>query len=93
MINLNGGAFLVSPELVLKISSPGPSFDEMAQKALDCLAAGVARVWIVSDRQRSLTIFAPDSAPMTYQNDQPIQDSLFPKLNFTINELFKKAKI
>ena len=48
----------------------------------------------MGDRQpRSLTIFAPDTAPMTYVDDQPIQDELFPSLNFSVNELFTKAKI
>lgn len=47
----------------------------------------------MGDRQRSLTIFALDSAPVTYFNDQPIQDDLFPNLNFSVNELFKKAKL
>jgi Uma2 family endonuclease len=92
-IDLGNDACPVPPELVVEILSPGQSFEEMTQKALDYLAAGVQRVWIVSDRERSLTIFAPDSAPMTYRGEQPIQDDLFPRLNFTINELFKKAKI
>jgi Uma2 family endonuclease len=92
-IDLGNEACPVPPELVVEILSPGQSFEEMTQKALDYLAAGVQRVWIVSDRERSLTIFAPDSAPMTYRGDQPIQDDLFPQLMFTINELFTKAKI
>lgn len=93
-IELDNDACPVPPELVIEILSPGQSFEEMTQKALDYLAAGVERVWIVSDRQpRSLTIFAPDTAPMTYLDDQAIADSLFPNLKFSVNELFKKAKV
>lgn len=92
-IDFQGGACPVLPELVIEILSPGQSFEEMTRKALDYLTAGVERVWIVSDRQRSLTIFATDSAPMTYFDDQPIEDSLFPNLDFTVQELFKRAKI
>jgi len=83
----------VPPELVVEILSPGQSFGEMTQKALDYLAAGVERVWIVSDRHRSLTIFSPDYPPVTYQGDRPIEDDLFPQLTFTVNELFITAKI
>lgn len=83
----------VAPELVVEIISPGQSFEAMTQKALDYLAAGVERVWIIGDRHRSLTIFAPDRPPLTYQGDQPVEDDLFPQLRFTVNELFKRAKI
>ncbi len=83
----------VPPELVVEIISPGQSFEEMTQKALDYLAAGVERVWIVGDRHRSLTVFAPDCPPITYQGDRPVQDNLFPQLIFTVNELFTRAKI
>ena len=65
----------------------------MTLKALDYLAAGVQQVWVVSDRNRSLTIFAPDSPPLTYQGDQPIQADLFPGLTFTMAAVFAKAKI
>lgn len=92
-LDLDYGICSKPPELVIEILSPGQSFDEMTCKAIDYLAAGVERVWIVSDRQRSLTIFASDTAPMTYLDDQPIEDSLFPGLNFTVKELFKKAKV
>jgi Uma2 family endonuclease len=63
----------------------------MTQKALDYLAAGVERIWIVGNR--SLTIFAPDRPPLTYQGDQLVEDDLFPQLTFTVNELFAKAKV
>jgi Uma2 family endonuclease len=83
----------VAPELVVEIISPGQSFEAMTQKALDYLAAGVERVWIIGDRHRSLTIFAPDRPPLTYRGDQLVEDDLLPQLNFTVNELFKRAKI
>ncbi|QHV00751.1 Uma2 family endonuclease [Synechocystis sp. CACIAM 05] len=83
----------VAPELVVEIISPGQSFEAMTQKALDYLAAGVERVWIISDRHSTLTIFAPDLPPITYQGDQLVEDDLLPQLSFTVNELFAKAKV
>ncbi|MFM1842941.1 MAG: hypothetical protein RLZZ490_1679 [Cyanobacteriota bacterium] len=90
---LGNDACPVPPELVVEILSPGQSFEDMTLKALDYLAAGVQQVWIVSDRNRSLTIFAPDSPPLTYQGDQPIQADYFPGLTFTMAAVFAKAKI
>ena len=82
-----------SPELVVEILSIGQSFEDMTRKALDYLTAGVQRIWIISDRNRSLTIFAPDTPPITYQGNRPIQDDLFPGLTFTMAEIFVRAKI
>jgi len=92
-LSLGNEACPVPPELVVEILSPGQSFEDMTLKALDYLAAGVQRVWIVSDRDRSLTVFAPDTPPSTYRGDQPIEDDVFPGLSFTINAVFAKAKI
>ena len=92
-LDLDQGVCAVPPELVVEVLSPDESFDEMTQKALDYLAVGVQRVWIVSDRQKSLTVFALDSAPVSYFEDQPMTDNLFPGLTFSIDELFAKAKI
>jgi Uma2 family endonuclease len=92
-LDLANEACPVPPELVIEILSPSQSLEEMTRKALDYLAAGVQRVWLISDRHRSLTVFAPETPPMTYQGDQPIQDELFPQLAFTVNELFRKAKV
>lgn len=92
-LTLGNEACPVPPELVVEILSPGQSFETMTLKALDYLAAGVQRIWIVSDRDRSLTIFAPDTPPLTYRGDQPIEDDCFPGLSFTMATVFAKAKI
>ncbi|MBD2653772.1 Uma2 family endonuclease [Synechocystis sp. FACHB-383] len=98
--NLENDLCPVAPELVVEIVSPGQSFEVMAKKAVDYLAAGVERVWIIGDaegtlraRHRSLTIFAPDRPPITYQGDRLVEDDLLPQLSFTVNELFAKAKV
>ncbi|ANV85468.1 hypothetical protein AWQ21_01050 [Picosynechococcus sp. PCC 7003] len=92
-LDLSNGPCPVPPELVVEILSPGQSFEEMTQKALDYLAAEIKRVWLVSDQERSLTVFAPNTPPMTYRGNQVIEDDLFPQLRFTMDEIFNKAKI
>ncbi|AFY35508.1 Uma2 family endonuclease [Calothrix sp. PCC 7507] len=73
--------------------SPGQTFGQMAAKAKDYLDAQVLRVWVVDSQARSITVFYPDAAPQTYMGDEILQDALFPGLEFTVEQVFQKAKI
>jgi Uma2 family endonuclease len=83
----------VPPDLVIEIISPGQTFGKIAAKAKDYLDAKVLRVWVVDSKARSITVFYPDAAPQTYMGDQLLTDSLFEGLEFTVEQVFKKAKI
>lgn len=83
----------VPPELAIEIISPGQTFGQMAGKAEDYLNAGVLRIWVVDIENRSITVFYPDKALRTYRGDELITDSLFTGLEFTVEAVFKKAKI
>jgi Uma2 family endonuclease len=87
------GACSVPPNLVIEIISPGQTFGQMAAKAKDYLDAKVLRVWVVDSKARSITVFYPDAAPQTYMGDELLTDSLFEGLEFTVEQLFQKAKI
>lgn len=87
------GICSVPPDLVIEIISPGQTFGEMAAKAKDYLDAKVLRVWVVDSKARSITIFFLDAAPQTYMGDELLKDSLFPGLEFTVEQVFQKAKI
>jgi len=87
------GACSVPPDLVIEIISPGQTFGQMAAKAKDYLDAKVLRVWVVDSKARSITVFYPDAAPQTYMGDELLTDSLFAGLEFTVEQVFKKAKI
>lgn len=73
--------------------SPGQTFGQMAAKAKDYLDAKVLRVWVVDSQARSITVFYPDAAPQTYMGDDVLTDSLFEALEFTVEQVFQKAKI
>lgn len=45
------------PELAIEIISPGQSFGDLSQKAVDYLQAGIARVWIVDSQSKTITVF------------------------------------
>ncbi|ODH01347.1 hypothetical protein A4S05_29210 [Nostoc sp. KVJ20] len=83
----------VPPDLVIEIISPGQTFGQMVAKAKDYLDAKVLRVWILDIKARSITVFYPDAAPQTYMGEELLTDSLFEGLQFTIEQVFQKAKI
>ncbi|MEH2056237.1 MAG: Uma2 family endonuclease [Nostoc sp.] len=87
------GACSVPPDLVIEIISPGQTFGQMAAKAKDYLDAKVLRVWVLDSQARSITVFYPDAAPQTYMGEELLTDSLFPGLEFTVEQVFQKAKI
>ncbi|WP_373530049.1 Uma2 family endonuclease [Nostoc sp.] len=87
------GACSVPPDLVIEIISPGQTFGQMAAKAKDYLDAKVLRVWVLDSKARSITVFYPDAAPQTYMGEELLQDSLFEGLEFTVEQVFQKAKI
>jgi Uma2 family endonuclease len=83
----------IPPELAVEIISPDQTFGELAAKAADYLAAGVARVWIVDPRARSLTVFFPERAPVTLIGEDPLEDPLFLDLALTPTALFRRARL
>jgi Uma2 family endonuclease len=83
----------VPPDLVIEIISPGQTFGQMAAKAKDYLDAKVLRVWVLDSKARSITVFYPDAAPQTYMGDELLTDSLFEGMEFTVEQVFQKAKI
>jgi Uma2 family endonuclease len=83
----------VPPNLVIEIISPGQTFGQMAAKAKDYLDAKVLRVWVLDSKARSITVFYPDAAPQTYMGEELLKDSLFEGLEFTVEQVFQKAKI
>jgi Uma2 family endonuclease len=81
----------VPPELAIEVISPDQTFGEMAEKATDYLNAGVLRVWVVDPKVKSITVFASDTAPVTYRGDLLLTDSLFPGLELTAQQVFQQA--
>ncbi|MEH2234940.1 Uma2 family endonuclease [Nostoc sp.] len=102
------GVCSVPPDLVIEIISPFGiessqsaetaktatlSPGQMTAKAKDYLDAKVLRVWVLDSKARSITVFYPDAAPQTYMGEELLTDSLFEGLEFTVDQVFQKAKI
>lgn len=83
----------VSPELIIEIISPGQTFGEMTEKAIDYLNAGVLRVWVIDAKAKTVTIFYPDALPQTKRGKDTLEDSLFENLQITPQQIFQQAGI
>ncbi len=81
----------VVPELVVEIISPGQTFEDLAAKATDYLQAGVDRVWVVSTKAQSVTIFRRAELPQTLKAEESIRDPLLPELELPLSRLFARA--
>jgi Uma2 family endonuclease len=63
----------------------------MTEKAVAYLAAGVARVWVVDVRSRTVTVFRVGAVPMTVRGDRALDDEFLPGLGLTPNQIFDRA--
>lgn len=80
-----------APELIVEIISPGQSFGDLAEKAVDYLQAGVLRVWVVDIHARTITVFYPDAPPQTKRGDATLTDVLLEGLQLTPHQVFQQA--
>jgi Uma2 family endonuclease len=63
----------------------------LTEKATDCLHSGVVRVWAADPKAKSITVFAPNTAPVTYRGDRLLTDPLFPGVELTAQQVFQQA--
>lgn len=83
----------IPPDLAIEIISPGQSFGQLAEKASNYIAAGVLQVWLVDPKDRSITVFLPNSVPNTYRGDRLLTTPLLPDLNLTPQQVFAQANL
>lgn len=81
----------VPADWVIEIISPNQTFGGMVAKAFDYLTAGVLRVWILDSQAQTITVFAPDSVPSTYQGDEAVSESLLSGLALQVGKVFEGA--
>ncbi len=83
----------VAPELAIEIISPEQSFGSISEKAIDYIKAGVFRVWVIDPKDKSLTIFYPDSPSEIKRGTAMIRDEILPGFELTAEQLFQQAGI
>ena len=79
------------PNVAIEIISPDQTFGAMAEKAFDYLMAGVLSVWVVDPRAKTVTIFHPQSVPITYRGNTGIHEPQLPNLSISAQMIFDRA--
>jgi Uma2 family endonuclease len=77
------------PVLAVEILSPNTTQDEINEKIDEYLAAGVALVWIIDPRHRTVTIYRPDQEPELVNVRQELSgEPHLPGFRVPVAELF-----
>lgn len=62
------------PVLAVEVLSPSDQQEDVDEKVLLYLETGVALVWVVNPRFRTVTVFRPDGPPVLFNDQQEIGD-------------------
>ncbi|WP_088431785.1 Uma2 family endonuclease [Halomicronema hongdechloris] len=89
--DLGDQACPVPVDLAVEIISANQTFGIMAEKAVDYIMAGVARVWIVDPTAKTITVFKPNALPVTYRGSRHLTDEHLTHLTLTVRQLFAQA--
>ena len=60
------------PVLAVEVISPSDEEEEISEKVLDYLDAGVAQVWLVRPILETVTVHRPGTPPVIYSGDQTL---------------------
>ena len=84
-----GGWVRGAPDVAVEILSPSETAVRVQQKALDYLAAGALRVWIVDPEARTVTVYRPDGSMVLLREEDSLEDAeLLPGFEVPLAELF-----
>jgi Uma2 family endonuclease len=79
----------VAPDLVAEVLSPSDRKSAMAEKAGEYLKAGVHLVWVVDPQRRRVTVYRPDTAPLTLTGDDVLSGGdVLPGFALRLGRLF-----
>ena len=86
-----GTSFIDGPPiLAVEILSPSDTVEDITEKVEDYLAAGVALVWIVSPRFRTVEVHRPDADPQLFNVQQTLTaDPTLPGFNTPVRAIFE----
>jgi Uma2 family endonuclease len=78
-----------APVLAVEILSPNDKQADIDEKVAEYLAAGVALVWVVNPRFRTVTVFRQDAEPELFNVHQELSaDPHLPGFRVPVRELF-----
>jgi Uma2 family endonuclease len=81
---------LTVPALVVEVRSKNESRPKMAAKVARYLAAGAQVVWVVDERDRTITIHRAEQEPQVLGVDDTLTaEGIIPGLSFPVNRIFQ----
>ena len=86
-----GTSFIDGPPiLAVEILSPSDTIEDITEKVEDYLAAGVALVWIVSPKFRTVEVHRPDADPQLFNVQQTLTaDRALPGFSTPVRTIFE----
>ncbi|MBP90517.1 MAG: hypothetical protein CMJ64_28050 [Planctomycetaceae bacterium] len=80
-----------APDLAVEVMSPSDTAAEVHEKAGMWIAAGTKLVWIVSPKQRTVTVYRPASQPTTLAASDLLDgEDVVPGFQRSVAEIFPK---
>ncbi len=78
-----------APDLAVEVVSPGNTRREMDEKISEYLAAGVRLIWIVTPKQRTVTVHRPGQEAQTLAESDVLDgQDVVPGFQYSIAKLF-----
>ena len=78
-----------APDLAVEVVSPGDTIYEVDEKVEEWLAAGATAVWVINPKRRTVTIYRPQTKPITLVENEELdgQDAV-PGFRCRVAEIF-----
>jgi Uma2 family endonuclease len=88
--DLPRGYFLGAPDLAVEVVSPGDTADEVDDKVQTWLHFGAQRVWVLSSKTMSVTVYRPDGSAQVLTGDDLLDgEDVLPGFQVQISRLFR----
>jgi Uma2 family endonuclease len=88
--DLPRGYFLGAPDLAVEVVSPGDTADEVDDKVHTWLHFGAQRVWVLSSRTMSITVYRPDGSAQVLPGDDLLDgEDVLPGFQVQVSRLFR----
>jgi Uma2 family endonuclease len=78
-----------APDLAIEVVSPSDRFDQVEEKVMDWLQAGTRAVWVVTPRNRSVTVYKDRDHIQVLTGEDTLEDQeLLPGWKLPVKEIF-----
>ena len=84
----------VVPDLAVEVTSPRDTHHEVAEKVEEFLSAGVALVWIVNPKTRTVLVYRKDQPTVSFlhEQDELSGEEVLPGFRCPVRDVFPPAK-